>query len=100
MTDWGLLHLIRCGGSNCEECGLRNPCQRNHCIIHRAKGYEKFLDVPENVEFICQKCHTYPGHTKAHKKEFWYKQIKRGYDMDKWWDSLPKGLTIGRYKPK
>lgn len=98
-TDWGLLHLIRCGGAGCEICTIRKATEKNHCIIHRRKGYEKYLDVPENMEFVCHSCHDYPAHTTEHKREFWKKQIERGYDMDKWWDSLPWKLTIGRAKP-
>ena len=83
----------------CNICRVRQASERNHCVIYRSKGWEKYLDVEENLEDVCPDCHKYPAHTAAHKKEFWKQQIERGYDMDKWWNSLPWQLTIGRAKP-
>ena len=83
----------------CNICGKYGSVQGNHCVVHRAKGYEKYLNVPENMEDVCHDCHGYPAHTHRHKVEFWYQQVERGYDMDAWWNSLPFELTIGRKKP-
>jgi hypothetical protein len=83
----------------CEICKLNPATERNHCIIHRSKGYKKYLDVPENIEFVCHSCHYYPAHTSENKISFWARQEKRGYDMDAWWNSLPWELIIGRPKP-
>jgi hypothetical protein len=83
----------------CNICGKYGSVQRNHCIIHRSKGWEKWLDVPENTEDVCMGCHIYPAHTHWHKVDFWRQQVERGYDMSAWWDSLPEKLTIGRKKP-
>jgi hypothetical protein len=97
--DWDLLAFIRLAGRMCEICHERPWTEKNHCIIHRCKGFEKYLDVPENMEFVCHTCHDYPAHTSEHKKLFWRKQIERGYDMEAWWNSLPPKLSIGRAKP-
>jgi hypothetical protein len=68
-------------------------------LIHRSKGWEQYLDVPENLEDVCHICHIYPAHTRRHKAAFWKQQEARGYDMLAWWYSLPYKLTAGRARP-
>jgi hypothetical protein len=99
MIDWAWIAFVRCPDHKCENCHNRPWTEKNHCVIHRSKKYEKWLYVPENIEFVCHECHDYPAHTHGHKVVFWMKQITRGYDMDKWWDNLPWVLKLGRSKP-
>jgi hypothetical protein len=89
------------GGHNgkCEICGKWGWLDPHHCIIHNVKGWELWLTVPENIEYLCRTCHRYPGGTTAHKAAFWNTQVDRGYDMQAWWEGLPHKLTVGRARP-
>jgi hypothetical protein len=96
--QWAEDILLR--GVVCEICEDRLATAPHHCAMHRSKGYEKYLDVREDIEFVCDPCHKYPADTTEHKKEFWWRRVNQGYNMDKWWDGLPWRLRIGRCKPK
>jgi hypothetical protein len=84
----------------CNYCHVRPATERHHCIIHRSKGWEAYLDVAENIEPVCHVCHmTGVVNSTAHKAAFWKQQEARGYDMLGWWYSLPYKLTAGRARP-
>ncbi len=81
--------LIAKRGPYCEICGLRYATEVNHCLVHDRKRLHKLLTVEENLQLVCRECHAKYGHTKENKKLFYEKQLKRGYNITKWYDSLP-----------
>ena len=81
--------------SICEMCGVRQATELHHCIIHRRKGNPK-LDAEENLMPVCHQCHMEAKvNSREVRKKFWKEQIKRGYDMHAWYNSL--GLKYKEY---
>lgn len=77
-------------GPQCELCHWRMATQKHHCIVKRKKGHPEF-DCKENIEITCDECHIWgDGYINSyeHKVGFWNKQVARGYDMRKFYDSL------------
>lgn len=77
----------------CDNCGAPftayNRPERHHCIEHRDKRFPE-LDNEINVELVCHKCHASGVvDTTDHAIEFARLQIKRGYDVVDWYNSLP-----------
>lgn len=64
----------------------------HHAIYTKQKGLEKWLDSEENIELMCNDCHS-----KRHgylsgwfgRCMAWTKKIDAGYDMLAWNESLP-----------
>ena len=82
--------LVAERGPYCEICHWRKATQAHHCIVKRRKGHPE-RDVPANRELTCDECHIWgDGYVNSyeHKCSFWQKQIERGYDMRKFYDSL------------
>lgn len=78
--------------SVCEICHVRPATQLHHCIVHDSKRYHKELTVPENLMPVCEICHTSLAQTANSsriREEFINEQIKRGYDIGKWYRELP-----------
>ena len=80
--------IIKKRGGLCEICHIRPATQLHHCIVRRRKGHPEY-DVEENLEAVCEVCHAKPGtDSYEHSCEFWARQVKRGYDMQAWYDGL------------
>lgn len=80
--------LLKERGALCARCRLRPATDLHHALIGRMKGHPE-LDVKENAELICKKCHQSPGGYKA-REQFWAKQCSRYGEkhMREWLDSL------------
>ena len=63
----------------------------HHAVYSRQKGLEKWLDTPENIVLLCQKCHADHGHLTAwfRRNMFWTAKINAGYDMLTWHENMP-----------
>ena len=63
----------------------------HHAIYTRQKGLDKWLDTPENIVLLCQKCHADHGHLTAwfRRNMFWTAKIDAGYDMLTWHENMP-----------
>lgn len=74
--------------TRCENCGLVTATQLHHCIFRRDKRRPE-LDCGENLMPTCETCHmSGEVDTPEARKTFWAAQIKRGYDMEKWYNNL------------
>lgn len=75
-------------GILCENCSCRMATQLHHCLYHRRRG-ATYLDVPQNLELLCNICHA-NGYVNSwkHRVEFYIKQCYH-YDMAAWNESLP-----------
>lgn len=75
-------------GVLCEVCGHRLATDPHHVIYHRRKGHPEY-DDPCNICLVCRVCHdTGNVNSRAFKVEWYRSQKMKGYDMDKWLDSL------------
>ncbi len=76
----------------CESCHRNRATQLHHCLVHDMKKYHDLLTVEENLMPICEECHTSLAQT-ANSRDirvaFAYRQIKRHYNISKWYASLP-----------
>lgn len=85
-----IFDLIQTRGELCEVCGLDKATDAHHCIEMRQKRYMKELTVAENLEAVCHKCHMEGRADSAeHAIEFAKRQVERGYDILRWYNSLP-----------
>lgn len=76
----------------CGVCHKKPGTDRHHCLYRRDVRFKKWLDVEENLEWVCHSCHMQGlADTYEHRKEFWRRQIKRygRKRMERWRDSLP-----------
>lgn len=93
-------YFIATRGNRCENCGrpftYTNFATRHHCIEPKQKRYP-CLDNEINIELAGQECCHLPGKldTSEHALSFALKQIKRGFDVLGWYDSLP--LKVKRF---
>lgn len=72
----------------CEYCRSSQATELHHCIVHRSINKPE-LDSEENLMPVCHKCHMNGEiNTRETKISFWNAQIKRGYNMQEWYDNL------------
>ena len=90
-----LSYFIQKRGNMCEYCHSRPATDRHHALERRQKRYPE-LDNEVNIESVCHACHM-SGilDTSEHALSFALKQIKRGFDVCGWYDSLP--LKVKRF---
>jgi hypothetical protein len=76
----------------CEVCWSRPATQLHHALVHDMRRHHKLLTVPENLQPICEVCHT-SGEQRANSMEnrimFANRQIELGYKIGDWYRSLP-----------
>lgn len=80
--------LVQQRGAFCElGCG-KLAVDPRHVFVRRRKGHPEY-DDPINIALLCRTCHN-TGYVNSRLfKVRWYKiQTERGYDVDKWLDSL------------
>ncbi len=81
-------YYINLRGNFCENCGCRPASELHHAIIRRSKKHPEY-DAPENLELVCRHCHASGDlDSYSHSCVFWKRQVSRGYDMEKWIQSL------------
>lgn len=63
----------------------------HHAIYTRDTRFSKWLDMPENLLLVCPRCHANHGALSKFetRKKAWKFKVERGYDMQKWQDSIP-----------
>jgi len=72
----------------CECCRARQATELHHCVIHRDINKPE-LDTEENLMPVCHECHMKGGvNSREAKVMFWNEQIKRGYNMETWYNNL------------
>jgi hypothetical protein len=89
-----IVHFISIRGNACENCGAEftydNRPEKHHCLIGRDKRYPE-LDNEINIELLGHVCCHSQGYVNSqeHAAVFAARQIERGYDVGKWYRSLP-----------
>lgn len=76
----------------CEICKKRRATQAHHCLVHDTKRYHRELTCLENLMGVCDICHTsleQKANGTKRRMEFAYEQMKRGYNIGKWYRLLP-----------
>jgi hypothetical protein len=63
-------------GIRCEICDERPWMDAHHCLIHGAKRYPQ-LDVPENLQLVCRRCHETVANGDENRRRFWQMQCQR-----------------------
>jgi 5-methylcytosine-specific restriction endonuclease McrA len=70
------------------------PYSVHHAVYTRDIHFAKWLDMAENLVLACPVCHA--DHGKLSNLFMrccvWSDKIDRGYDMEKWHDSIPMFL--------
>jgi hypothetical protein len=77
--------------NRCFRCG-RYATQRHHAIYTRDKRYAKWLDMPENLVWLCHDCNVnQKGYVECweFRKSVWDYKVSQGYDMQAWHESIP-----------
>lgn len=68
-----------------------NPQQVHHAIYGREKQFSRWLDKPENLILLCQKCHEQHGDMSnwSMRRLWWNYKIELGYNMREWHTEIP-----------
>jgi len=68
-----------------------NPQQVHHAIYGREKQFSRWLDKPENLILLCQKCHEQHGDMSnwSMRRLWWNYKIELGYNMREWHTEMP-----------
>ena len=77
---------------NCPICGRAlNKFHVHHAIYTRDIRFQKWLDMPENLQLICERCHANHGKLSNFyaRKKAWKVKIELGYDMKGWLEGIP-----------
>jgi hypothetical protein len=86
--------ILKKRGPLCEYCRVMPWQELHHCLVHDSKRYHTAVTVPENLMAVCRSCHPLcNGHEV--RITFAQNQLKRGYDIGKWYRSL--GLKSPEY---
>lgn len=97
MTDWARLRdslywerggkWLKCEVEGCEKF----PTDLHHAFVHGMKGFEKHLDVKENLQWVCREHHQSIANSWDNQVYFWGVQCARYGEkqMKKWIKSLP-----------
>lgn len=76
----------------CELCWIRPATQLHHALVHDMKRYHRELSTPENMQPVCDICHTSAEQTAnsfTQKRMFAWRQMRLGYDIRAWYRNLP-----------
>jgi len=98
--------LIQKRGCLCEVEGCFNlATEAHHCLYGRKRGKKHpipQLDMDENLQLVCERCHHVTGKAKSHqnKVHFWHVQCERyGHQhMVDWHNSLPIKIKEKAYR--
>jgi hypothetical protein len=93
-----IARLLKEQGNKCCACPRtfdRHPHHVHHAIIPRGqtnyKKFKKWLDMGENLMLVCWICDQQHGDLTGdfRRNIFWTFKIDHGWDMEKWYDSIP-----------
>ena len=86
----------------CEVCNIRPAQEAHHCLYIRKRGKRPVpqLDMDENLQLVCKKCHSVEAKTFENKVRFWHIQCERyGHEhMVEWHVGLPIKQKERSYK--
>jgi hypothetical protein len=73
----------------CFCCG-GNAEHLHHGVYTRRKKFAAFLDMPENLVFLCAKCHSKHGYLSSwfFRCLVWSFKLEKLYDMETWNNSM------------
>jgi hypothetical protein len=84
--------LLKEQHSHCARCWRAiPPFQVHHAVYGREKRFQKYLDMPENLQLLCPTCHAKHGYLLSWfaRCAVWTDKINAGYDMEKWHAEIP-----------
>jgi rubrerythrin len=76
----------------CPICGRAlDQFHVHHAVFTRDVRFQKWLDMAENLQLICPRCHANHGRLSNFyaRKKAWKAKVELGYDMEKWLESIP-----------
>ena len=76
----------------CWICNKRFATDLHHALVKDAKRHHRVLTVEINMMPVCQVCHVsleQTANTHEIKNRFAASQLRRGFDIASWYQSLP-----------
>jgi hypothetical protein len=92
MISQSTVDRIRKENPNCFRCGSNNNLEVHHGVYADKKRFSKWLDMAENLVFLCHECNG--GKHKGYVQSWFFRcmvfswKLECGYDMDTWLDSI------------